>query len=89
MSLQKLGKNSSEEGFNVMLNEVDHLFENFNSQQISLLKQSVNAYLEGGTLDLDQFERVQMFPTDNVALATTHPLFKNNNLFYILYIEMR
>lgn len=58
MSLQKLDKNSSEEGFNVMLNEVDHLFENFNSQQISLLKQSVNAYLEGGTLDLDQFERV-------------------------------
>jgi hypothetical protein len=62
MSLQKLDKNSSEEGFNVMLNEVDHLFENFNSQQISLLKQSVNAYLEGGTLDLDQFERVYMFP---------------------------
>ena len=58
MSLQKLDRNSSEEGFNVMLSEVDHLFENFNSQQISLLKQSVNAYLEGGTLDLDQFERV-------------------------------
>lgn len=58
MSLQKLDRNSSEEGFNVMLCEVDHLFENFNSQQISLLKQSVNAYLEGGTLDLDQFERV-------------------------------
>lgn len=55
---QKLDKNPTEEGFTIMIGEVDGVFDHFNQQQMSILKQSVNAFLEGGSFDLSELQRV-------------------------------
>lgn len=56
--LQKLFKSPTEEGFKVMMNEVDGVFDHFNTNQILIIKKSINAFLEGGSLDLSEFQRV-------------------------------
>ncbi|XP_073394573.1 uncharacterized protein [Physcomitrium patens] len=54
----KLFKSPTEEGFKVMMNEVDGVFDHFNTNQILIIKKSINAFLEGGSLDLSEFQRL-------------------------------
>jgi len=56
--LQKLDKNQTEEGFTIMMGEVDEVFEHFNAQQMSIVKQAINIFLEGGSFDLSELQRV-------------------------------
>lgn len=55
---QKLDKNPTEEGFTIMIDEVDGVFDHFNTHQISIIKQSINVYLDGGSFDLSVLQRV-------------------------------
>lgn len=55
---QKLDKNPTEEGFTIMMGEVDGVFDHFNIQQMAIIKQSINVFLEGGSFDLSELQRV-------------------------------
>lgn len=56
--LQKLDKNQTEEGFSIMIGEVDEVFNQFNAQQMSIIKHAINSFLEGGSFDLSELQRV-------------------------------
>jgi hypothetical protein len=44
----------------VMVKELDDLFERFNSQQVSVIKKSLQVFAEGGKMDLTEIEKVKI-----------------------------
>jgi hypothetical protein len=44
----------------IMVKELDDLFERFNSQQVSVIKKSLQVFAEGGKMDLTEIEKVKI-----------------------------
>lgn len=72
----------------VMVKELDDLFERFNSQQVSVIKKSLQVFAEGGKMDLTEIEKLHdmMDLQEEINIVLDEPLLvpgpmENSTLF--------
>jgi len=86
--MMKLDKESLQDGMTVMVKELDDLFERFNSQQVSVIKKSLQVFAEGGKMDLTEIEKLHdmMDLQEEINIVLDEPLLvpgpmENSTLF--------
>jgi hypothetical protein len=74
--MMKLDKESLQDGMRVMVKELDDLFERFNSQQVSVIKKSLQVFAEGGKMDLTEIEKLHdmMDLQEEINIVLDEPL---------------